>query len=171
MYSEKNISPKIKKLLSLTGKKISDLADSTGIARNTASNWTNKMLTPRIESIVPIAEFFDVPLEYLFSESILESPADIPFLHSSSKEKSHLKEKSQEKCSPEHSKQDIVNIDEIEIYHTTKKILDEKTTELIEIFFRLEPLGKYRLLAEAYFQLKQQNEFIAESAVSKKSEE
>lgn len=186
MYSEKNISPKIKKLLPLTEKRISTLADLLGISRNTTNNWVNKLITPSIEYIVPIAEFFDVPIEYLFSDTMPESASDIPLLHPHNEEQtlemealcmpteeeqpSKLSKPSQQQ--PSQGMQAITTTESIiRPLHTEKSVLHDKITELVEIFTHLKPLGQYQLLAEAYWQLQQQKDFMAEAAAGVKSPE
>ena len=78
--SYKNISPKITKLLNLTKQRVCDLAKYTDTSSNTVSNWVNKGMTPRTETLVPISQFFNVSLEYLFDDRMPDSVEDIPFL-------------------------------------------------------------------------------------------
>lgn len=47
------------------GLKDADVSRGTGIARAVLSEWKNGKFTPRIDKIQKIAEFLDVPIDYI----------------------------------------------------------------------------------------------------------
>lgn len=44
------------------------VAQDTGIAPSTLSDWKNGLYVPKIDKIVVLAKYFDVPIEYFLTE-------------------------------------------------------------------------------------------------------
>ena len=138
--SYKNICPKITKLLNLTKQRVCDLAKYTDTSSNTVSNWVNKGMTPRTETLVPISQFFNVPLEYLFDDRMPNSVEDVPFLSAS--EEIILTETS--------IRPDSMTIPLKTTVITDKGAEEQLIEDLLLTFTRLEKKGQYAVLAEAY---------------------
>ena len=138
--SYKNISPKITKLLNLTKQRVCDLAKYTDTSSNTVSNWVNKGMTPRTETLVPISQFFNVSLEYLFDDRMPDSVEDIPFLSVS--EEITITE------TP--IKPDSMTIPLKVVTNTDNGVEEMLVDDLVLTFSRLDKKGQYAVLAEAY---------------------
>ena len=44
------------------------VAQETGISASTLSDWKNGLYVPKMDKIVTLARFFDVPIEYFVDE-------------------------------------------------------------------------------------------------------
>ena len=60
-------------LLEAKGATVYRVAKETGIPQSTFSDWKNGRSTPKIEKLVKIAAYFDVPLEHLIGNGALGS--------------------------------------------------------------------------------------------------
>lgn len=56
----------IKRLRKNKGLKQQELAEILGIKRNTYSDWENGKTEPSFDNLVKLADFFNVPLDWLF---------------------------------------------------------------------------------------------------------
>lgn len=59
---------KFEKLLAENNVTAYQVAQATGIASATLSAWKSGVYTPKLDKLLKIAEFFDVPLEYFVKE-------------------------------------------------------------------------------------------------------
>ena len=61
-------------LINKKGYKVSDVSKATGIPQSRLSNWKNGICEPKADKMQKIANFLDVPVEYLMTgeEHILE---------------------------------------------------------------------------------------------------
>lgn len=55
------------KLMNERGISAYKVSTATGVAQSTLSDWKNGKTTPKIDKMQKIAEFFEVPLEYLMT--------------------------------------------------------------------------------------------------------
>lgn len=55
---------KFEDLLVKTNKTIYRVSKDTGIAQSSLSDWKNGKTTPKLEKIIKLAKYFDVPIEY-----------------------------------------------------------------------------------------------------------
>lgn len=62
-------------LLKKNSVKVADVSRATGIPKPTFTAWKKGQLTPKADKMQKIADFFDVPIEYLMTgeEDILEN--------------------------------------------------------------------------------------------------
>ena len=56
-------------LLEHTGKTSYQVSKDTGIAQSTLSDWKSGISTPKIDKLVILADYFNVPLEYFVKDS------------------------------------------------------------------------------------------------------
>ncbi|MBR1658134.1 MAG: helix-turn-helix domain-containing protein [Synergistaceae bacterium] len=63
----------LKYLLSTRNIKQTELARSIGVKPNTISNYCNKVSQPDVDIIIKIAEFFDVSIDYLLTDTRKEN--------------------------------------------------------------------------------------------------
>ena len=49
----------------ITAKKV---ADDTGIATSTLSEWKSGLYTPKVDKLMILAKYFEVPIEYFLEE-------------------------------------------------------------------------------------------------------
>lgn len=61
------------KLRDEKGLKDADVARGSGVSKQLLSNWKNKGWTPKIEKLQKIADFLEVPIDYLVNENEPES--------------------------------------------------------------------------------------------------
>jgi transcriptional regulator with XRE-family HTH domain len=59
---------KFEKLLAENNVTAYQVAQATGIATATLSAWKSGVYTPKLDKLLKIAEYFDVPLEYFVKE-------------------------------------------------------------------------------------------------------
>ncbi len=59
---------KFERLLAERGVTAYRVSIETGISTATLSNWKNGHYTPKIEKLLVLAKYFDVPLEYFLRE-------------------------------------------------------------------------------------------------------
>lgn len=50
-----------------------DLCDNIGVGQSTFTNWKNRKTNPPSEYIKPIADFFDVPVEFILTGEFSEN--------------------------------------------------------------------------------------------------
>lgn len=55
---------KYSSLLEKTNKTSYQVSKETGIGQNVLSNWKNEKTKPSLETLVVLAKFFKVPIEY-----------------------------------------------------------------------------------------------------------
>lgn len=96
MYSDYRIFRDFKKL---TDYKV---AQATGISRSTFSDWKSGRSAPKLEKLKKIAEFLEVPVEYITGDGSNSTPLD------------------------------ILSNDEINLLHLFRGLSREKRTSLIE---------------------------------------
>ena len=73
MELENKFADMLKYLLSTRNIKQTELARSIGVRPNTISNYCNKISQPDIDIIIKIAEFFDVSIDYLLTDTRKEN--------------------------------------------------------------------------------------------------
>lgn len=61
MYSE------VERLMAEKGVRVADVCRATGIDKATFSHWKAGKYTPKVDKIIKIANYFDVPIETLIS--------------------------------------------------------------------------------------------------------
>lgn len=71
MYSDYRIIRDFKRL---TDYKV---AKATGISRSTFSDWKSGRSAPKLEKLRRIAEFLEVPVEYITGEETIAVPLDV----------------------------------------------------------------------------------------------
>lgn len=59
---------KYEKLVSKHGLTTYKVCKDTGIERSTISRWKNGAYTPKVDKLLILAKYFDVPLEYFLEE-------------------------------------------------------------------------------------------------------
>lgn len=59
---------KYEKLVSERGLTTYKVCKDTGIERSTISHWKNGAYTPKVDKLLILAKYFDVPLEYFLEE-------------------------------------------------------------------------------------------------------
>lgn len=59
---------KFEKLLNERNITAYQVATETGIAQATLTEWKNGTYTPKVDKLMKIADFFEVPLEYFLKE-------------------------------------------------------------------------------------------------------
>jgi transcriptional regulator with XRE-family HTH domain len=60
-----DVGPRLKRIRSLRGVSLSDLADSTGISKSTLSRLETGQRRPSLELLLPLAQAYGVPLDEL----------------------------------------------------------------------------------------------------------
>lgn len=65
MKEGEKIYEKFHRLCELRGVTPYVVSKETGIPQSTLSDWKNGRYTPKADKMLKIAEYFDVPLEYL----------------------------------------------------------------------------------------------------------
>lgn len=66
---------KFEELLKTHGVTMYRVAKETGVAQSTLSEWKNGKFTPKVDKLVKIAKYFDVPLSYFIEENTQDSQA------------------------------------------------------------------------------------------------
>lgn len=69
MYSD-ILKHKIKELRLLKGLKQEDIASTLGVSQGTYNNWETGRRKPELETILKIADFYDVGLDFLFGRDL-----------------------------------------------------------------------------------------------------
>lgn len=67
---------KFRKLLELHDLKTSTVARETGIASSTFSDWKKGRYEPKADKLQKLAEYFDVPVAYFFTDEIVVEAID-----------------------------------------------------------------------------------------------
>lgn len=67
---KKILSYKIKSLREVKGIKQETIAQELGVSQGTYNNWETGRRTPELETIIKIADYYEVELDYLFGRDI-----------------------------------------------------------------------------------------------------
>lgn len=69
MY-EDILKHRLKELRSIKGLKQIEIASILGVDQSTYTNWETGKRVPKIDTLIKIADFYDVELDYLFGRDI-----------------------------------------------------------------------------------------------------
>ena len=59
---------KFEKLLNQKGVTASQVSAATGVATSTLTEWKKGTYTPKVNKLLAIAKYFDVPIEYFIGD-------------------------------------------------------------------------------------------------------
>ena len=63
---------KFERLLEERGVTAYKVSKETGVATATLTEWKNGTYTPKVDKLMLIAKFFDVPIDYFLSDEVSE---------------------------------------------------------------------------------------------------
>lgn len=168
------MTQKIKKLLELKKYSANQMANAIGTNRQKVAYWIREGCLPATDFIPGIAEFFQIPIEYLFDETIPQTLEDVPSLSDNKKDVT-LEKKATNVCTNDTTsvtKDVLSNIPKISVagYDVPMEFQHKDSpysAELINVFVSLEPKGQHLVLAEAHHQLSLQNNKKREKETSR----
>ena len=68
MRKEREMYERYAKLRADKGVSDADVSRNTGIGKATLSHWKRGDYTPKVESIIKLADYFDVSLDYFYRD-------------------------------------------------------------------------------------------------------
>lgn len=74
---ENSSIPRLFELLEKRGVSAKQLSDATGIATSTITSWKSGARKPKYDAVCAIADFFNVPAEYLTETETTENTLDL----------------------------------------------------------------------------------------------